>query len=97
MKAKSLLIGFLTGTVVAGAATLLSTPSSGKDLRNRIKTNTEEIKNTIDELKVKMLNIKDDTMEASQISKETVKTFISDVQVVIESWKREIEPNKMNY
>ncbi len=41
-----------------------------------------------------MLNIKDDTMEASQISKETVKTFISDVQVVIESWKLEIEPNK---
>jgi gas vesicle protein len=41
-----------------------------------------------------MLNIKDDTMEASQISKETVKTFISDVQVVIENWKREIEPNK---
>ncbi|MDQ7860190.1 YtxH domain-containing protein [Peribacillus frigoritolerans] len=42
MKAKSLLIGFLTGTVVAGAATLLSTPSSGKDLRTRIKTNTDE-------------------------------------------------------
>ncbi|MBR8645674.1 YtxH domain-containing protein [[Brevibacterium] frigoritolerans] len=53
MKAKSLLIGFLTGTVVAGAATLLSTPSSGKDLRTRIKTNTDEIKATIDELKVK--------------------------------------------
>lgn len=62
MKAKSLLIGFLTGTVVAGAATLLSTPSSGKDLRTRIKTNTDEIKNIIDELKVKLLNIKDDTM-----------------------------------
>ncbi|MDQ7860189.1 hypothetical protein RCO48_01370 [Peribacillus frigoritolerans] len=41
-----------------------------------------------------MQNIKVDTMEASQISKETVKTFISDVQIVIENWKREIKPNK---
>ena len=50
MKMKSLLIGFVTGAVVAGAATFLSAPSSGRDLRIRLQNSKDELLATAEEL-----------------------------------------------
>ena len=38
---KSLILGILVGGTVSVAATLLSTPESGRDMRGRVKTQSE--------------------------------------------------------
>ncbi|RFU64401.1 YtxH domain-containing protein [Peribacillus saganii] len=94
MKAKSLLFGFVAGTLVAGAAVLLSAPSSGRDLRDRIKINKDEAVDILAEIKARATELKDDTVYATKVSKETINQFLSEVKARIEYWKLEIEPHK---
>jgi gas vesicle protein len=94
MKMKSLLIGFVTGAIVAGTATILSTPSSGRNLRIRLQNSKDELLATAEELLTKIYEIKNEALAAAQLSKESIMLFISDVQFLIEDWKREMEPSK---
>jgi gas vesicle protein len=94
MKVKSLLTGFITGTVVAGAAVLLSSPTSGKELRNRTKTSRLEMNEIAKEIKTRVMNMKEDVIVPSKISKETITAFSQDVKNLLDNWKKEIEPNK---
>lgn len=94
MKIKSLFIGFVTGSILTGAATLLTAPSSGKETRDRIKKNKEDIALTLLELKEKAAAVKEDASTATQAGKETLKTFIADLKILLDNWKEDIEPNK---
>ncbi len=94
MKMKSLLIGFVTGAIVAGTATILSAPSSGRNLRIRLQNSKDELLATAEELLTKIYEIKNEALTAAQLSKESILLFISDVQFLIEDWKREMEPSK---
>ncbi len=94
MKAKSILTGFLTGALIAGVSTLLYAPASGKDLRKRINKNMEEIMSLITEMTEQIKEMKDEAITASKISKESMKDFISDVKILIQNWKENIEPHK---
>lgn len=94
MKVKSLLIGIVGGVVIAGATTLLSTPSSGRDLRIRLQSKKEELLATGVELLTALQAIKNDTVTATQTSKESLKLFVSDVQLLIKDWQTDIEPYK---
>ncbi|RFU62116.1 YtxH domain-containing protein [Peribacillus glennii] len=94
MNAKSFIVGFLTGTVIAGAATMLNAPTSGKELRTKIKDNKDEILATLAEVKERLIDIKDETAQASKVSKDSINSFIADVKILIENWKQDIEPNK---
>lgn len=94
MKAKYVMLGFLTGAAVASISTLLYTPSSGKDLRKNILDNKESFQQISNELKVKIREMKDETITASQVSKEAVTLFIADVKSIIETWKESVEPHK---
>lgn len=94
MKAKSILTGFLTGALIAGVSTLLYAPASGKDLRKRINKNIEEIMSLITEMTEQIKEMKDEAITASNVSKESMKDFISDVKILIQNWKENIEPHK---
>lgn len=48
---RSLLTGLFVGGLIGGAAVLLSAPSSGKELRGKIKENCNSIEDTIKRLK----------------------------------------------
>ncbi len=94
MKIKSVIFGFVTGAIVAGAATFLSAPSSGKDLRIRLQNGKNDFLATTEEILTTIYEIKNDALEAAHISKESLISFISDVQFLIEDWKKEMEPSK---
>jgi len=94
MKIKSLFIGLVTGSVLAGAATLLTAPTSGKETRERIKKNKDEIAFTLMELKEKAAAVKEDASTATLAGKETLKTFIADLKILLDNWKEDIKPNK---
>ncbi|WP_409304551.1 YtxH domain-containing protein [Peribacillus sp. SCS-155] len=93
MKAKSLFFGFLAGSVIAGAAALLSAPAAGKETRYRLRENKDEITELAKELKEQIMAIKTESVYASKIGKEAIQAFISDVKVMIENWKQETQPN----
>jgi gas vesicle protein len=94
MKVKSLLIGFLTGSIIAGATTLLTAPASGKETRNRIRQNKDEITGLLLEIKDRIVEIKNESVNVSKVGKESLQTFIADVKVLLDEWKTDIEPNK---
>jgi gas vesicle protein len=50
-KSKSMVVGFALGTVVTAAATLLSTPKAGKEVRKDLKENMDKMKTTFSSIK----------------------------------------------
>lgn len=94
LKTKHVLLGFLAGATVAGVSTLLYAPASGKDLRKNIKNNKEDIQEIFLEIKTRIKEMKEETVSASQVSKEAIKIFITDVKGLISTWKEDIEPHK---
>jgi gas vesicle protein len=50
-KSKSMVVGFALGSVVTAAATLLSTPKAGKEIRQDLKTNVDKVKSTFSTIK----------------------------------------------
>ncbi|WP_138419774.1 YtxH domain-containing protein [Aquibacillus sediminis] len=93
---KSLLLGFLVGGVISSAATLLSTPKSGKELRNQAKLRGEDVIQTFDKLKEEGSQL---TTQIAQTSKEgasLIKDLSFEMKDSIESWKKTIEPHQKN-
>lgn len=50
-KSRSMIVGFALGTVVTAAATLLSTPKAGKEVRKDLKDNMDKMKSTFTSIK----------------------------------------------
>jgi gas vesicle protein len=82
-KGKSLFVGFLVGSVVAAATTLIAAPKSGIQIR-------KEVADKIDYLKKEGPKI----ASLSKESIETLKEVAGDVIILIDRWKDDIEPHK---
>ncbi len=95
-KGKSILLGILVGTTASAVATLLTTPSSGKDVRVRIKDQSFEWKNTIDELIQDGLKLKDQIAKTSKEGATLINELTQEMKTSIEEWKIAIEPNQEN-
>ncbi|WP_407271629.1 YtxH domain-containing protein [Radiobacillus sp. PE A8.2] len=93
---KSLLIGFLFGGTISAAATLLSTPRSGKELRQDAMTKGEDFLHTVDKLKLQGTQLKEQITQTSKEGAALVKDLTADMITSIESWKQTIEPHQKN-
>lgn len=95
-KGKSLLLGFVIGGTVSAIATLLSTPSSGKDLRDRVKYQSSEWKEMIMNLRLDGLRLKNQLAETSKEGTALVKALTQDMKKSVEEWKVAVEPHQDN-
>jgi len=95
-KGKSILLGILVGSTASAVATLLTTPSSGKDVRVRIKDQSFEWKNSIDEIIQEGLNLKDQIAKTSKEGAALINDLTQEMKTSIEEWKIAIEPNQDN-
>lgn len=93
-KGKSLLIGFITGGIVAGAATLLTAPRSGEQLRKNARTCGEQVIHSLHHLKEEGMAFKEQVEKTSKESAVIIKDFSEDLKRSIDQWKKEIEPHK---
>ncbi|MRH44132.1 YtxH domain-containing protein [Aquibacillus halophilus] len=93
---KSLLLGFIFGGVVSGAATLLSTPTSGRDLRNQAVSRGEDLVHSFERLKDEGFHLSDQIAQTSKEGISLIKELSTDMKQSIESWKRTIEPHQKN-
>ncbi|MGM8212058.1 YtxH domain-containing protein [Virgibacillus sp. W0430] len=95
-RSKSLLLGFIIGGTVSAAATLLSTPSSGRDLRDRMKEQSLEWKDMLDNLFQDVLRLKDQIAKTSKEGAALINELTQEMKSSIDEWKIAIEPNQEN-
>ncbi|MCA0149077.1 YtxH domain-containing protein [Rossellomorea vietnamensis] len=93
MNKKSLAYGLLIGGVVGGVASLLTSPSSGKEIRAQIKDKKDDWTVVIEEMKGHIGELKESIATLSQEGKETVLQLSKDLQASFKQWQASTEPN----
>lgn len=95
-KGKSLFLGLLIGGAAGTALALLSAPKSGQELKETISANSDKVKKALDSFKNESALLKNQVVQTTKESAIVLKDFSKDVKTSIDTWKKEIEPNKSN-
>ncbi|MGP4106592.1 YtxH domain-containing protein [Virgibacillus sp. L01] len=93
---KSLFLGIMVGGTVSAAATLLSTPSSGRDLRYRAKEQGLEWKSMLENIKLDGLRLKKQISETSKEGAALIKELTQEMKSSVQEWKGTVEPHQEN-
>lgn len=94
-KNTSFFTGLIVGGIVGGIATLLTTPSSGKELRANLQANRKRLDTTLQQLKNESIILKNQMKEAAIEGTQVVKEVSADIKNAINQFKQEIEPHKI--
>lgn len=92
MKAKAFLSGVMIGTALAAVATLLTTPSSGRELKMRCKNNASKFRAGVQQFSQDSNALARQLKTTTQVSKETIKIVGTEVKESVDHWKRDVEP-----
>ncbi len=95
-KGKSILIGFIVGGTISAATTLLTTPSSGRELRYRVKQQSIEWKKIVDDIIQDGLRLKDQIAKTSKEGVALINDLTQEMKTSVEEWKSAIEPHQEN-
>jgi gas vesicle protein len=79
-KSKSMIVGFALGTVVTAAATLLSTPKVGKEVRKDLKNNMDKMKSTLTSIKRDGIQLKEKIRFAKREKGEALKETAASIE-----------------
>lgn len=93
---KSLFLGVLVGSAAGALATLLSTPSSGRDLRIRVKEQSLEWKELIESVKQDGLRLKRQIAETSHEGATLMKNLTEEMKKSVDEWKQAVAPHQEN-
>ncbi len=92
MNGKSILYGFITGSVLGGAITLLSTPKPGNEVQKLIASNINDLMSSLANVKEKTILLKSQVETVTKESFSTIKSVSTDVKSSITEWKKDVEP-----
>ena len=95
-KSKSVLLGLLIGGTVSATVTLLATPSSGKDVRDKIAPQGSEWKRIVDDIIKEGLYLKDQIAKTSNEGVALINELTTEMKQSVEEWKTAIEPHQEN-
>lgn len=95
-KGKSVVLGFLVGASVSAGVTLLSTPESGRQLRNRVKDQSMELGNLLYSLKEESLKLKNQLLRTSKEGAVLVRELTEEMRKSVEDWRDTVEPHQEN-
>ncbi|MQR97516.1 YtxH domain-containing protein [Fictibacillus phosphorivorans] len=91
-KQKSMVVGFALGTVVTAAATLLSTPKAGKEVRKDLKVNMDKMKSTFSSIKRDGIQLRAKIRFANKEKEEALQeTAASTIEETPEEMDQEIK------
>lgn len=94
--AKSLALGVLVGSAAGALATLLSTPSSGRDIRFRVRQQGSEWKELADSVKLDGLRLKRQIAETSKEGAVLMNNLTKEMKKSVEEWKQSVAPQQQN-
>ncbi|GAE35676.1 YtxH domain-containing protein [Halalkalibacter akibai] len=92
MNVKALITGIVAGTAIIGATTLLTTPKSGKDVRQSCKENALKIRTGMDQFKNDSKTTSIQLKQTVKVGKETFRTIGEDVKTSVKDWQTDINP-----
>lgn len=92
MNGKSLLIGIVTGAVISGITTLLTTPKSGQEAKQLLKNNYEQINKIMLKGKKETLAIKNQMTKTAEISSNALKSVTVELKDSLDIWRKDVEP-----
>lgn len=95
-KGRALLLGFIVGGTVSAVATLLTAPSSGRELRGRVKEQSLEWKEIVDDIIQEGLRLKDQLAKTSKEGAALINELTQEMKSSIEEWKVAVEPHQEN-
>lgn len=93
---KSIAIGFIIGGTISAATALLTTPSSGRELRSQIKKQSMEWKQIADDIIQDGLRLKDQIAKTSKEGAALINELTTEMKTSVEEWKNAIEPHQEN-
>ena len=92
MNIKSSLLGLAVGIVGGATAMLLSTPQSGKDVRQSLKSTKDASQEVGNELQQRFSSLKDAVNMIKSEIQTTVPTVISDVKTSVQIFQQDTAP-----
>lgn len=96
INSKSLAVGIIVGGTVSAAVALLTTPTSGRDLRNQIKQQSLEWKRIVDDIISDGWRLKDQIAKTSKEGVALINELTQEMKTSVDEWKNAIEPHQEN-
>ncbi|WP_062050592.1 YtxH domain-containing protein [Bacillus sp. JCM 19034] len=93
MNIKSLTIGLLVGSLVTSSITLLTTPSSGKQMQRRIKEQLTTGKENLQQIKQQYTNTTKQLKGTIAITKEQGQDFVNETKNIFSDYQKDIAPS----
>lgn len=94
MKASTFFIGLATGLAAGAAATLFTTPQSGKELRTTVKSTSSDWKERLNDVKEKVNDLKESVAALSAETKSQVPAAMDELKKSMETWQHGTMPAK---
>ncbi|PSL30629.1 gas vesicle protein [Planomicrobium soli] len=94
MKASNFFIGLATGLAAGAAATLFTTPQSGKDLRTSVKSTSTDWKERLSDVKEKVNDLKESVAALSAETKTQFPAAMDELKKSMEAWQHGTVPAK---
>lgn len=94
MKASTFFLGLATGLAAGAAATLFSTPQSGKELRTSVKTTSSDWKEKLADVKEKVNGLKESIATLSAEAKTQFPAAADGLKASMENWQEGTAPAK---
>ncbi|HLR65299.1 MAG TPA: YtxH domain-containing protein [Pseudogracilibacillus sp.] len=95
-KAKYIVTGFVVGGVVSAAITLLTTPTSGEQLRTRVREQGTDWMNTVEDILKDAAKIKEQFAKTSKEGIALINELTEDMKSSVDEWKNSVEPHQSN-
>ncbi len=95
-KGKSIALGLLVGGAAGAVVSLLTTPSSGKELRSQIFAQVTEWKAMIDSIIEDGLTLKDQIAQTSKEGAALISELTEEMKTSVSEWKSAVEPSQDN-
>lgn len=95
MNGKSFFLGLLVGGMTAAITTLLTTPNSGKENRLNVKETADQFRQHLLEIKSNLHELQQAVSSATLEGKVSIEAFVSDIKNVLVAWKEEIHPHQL--
>lgn len=95
-KAKYMLMGLVVGGTISAATALLTAPTSGRVVREKVKEQGVELVKVFDDIIKDSLKLKEQIAKTSKEGIALINELTLDVKTSVEDWKNSTGPNQDN-